>query len=109
MTAIYTLNTVSGQVGWVDEEYLDHPVFGKNLIEVPYGTKSYLLPTNLVNEDVIRERVIDYAEKVLSREDLDEDELAELDKLDNDHNEIVLDPPSLDKDDEDEDLDGDDK
>ena len=35
------LNTVSGQVGVVPKSYLDHPVLGKTLVEVPEGTKSY--------------------------------------------------------------------
>lgn len=38
---VHALNTVSGQVGLVPASYLEHPVFGKTLVEVPEGTKSY--------------------------------------------------------------------
>jgi hypothetical protein len=38
---VFALNTVSGQVGVVPASYLDHPVLGKTLVEVPEGTKSY--------------------------------------------------------------------
>lgn len=38
---INTLNTISGQVGLVPATYLNNPVLGRNLVEVPEGTKSY--------------------------------------------------------------------
>lgn len=38
---VHALNTISGQVGLVPASYLDHPVLGESLVEVPEGTKSY--------------------------------------------------------------------
>jgi hypothetical protein len=38
---ITALNTISGQVGQVPASYIDHPVLGQSLVEVPAGTKSY--------------------------------------------------------------------
>lgn len=39
MDLVFTRNTVSGQVGYVPADYLDHPVLGKTLEKVPEGTK----------------------------------------------------------------------
>jgi hypothetical protein len=40
MDLVFTRNTVSGQVGYVPADYLDHPVLGLTLEKVPEGTKS---------------------------------------------------------------------
>lgn len=41
MKTVHALNTVSGKVSVIPATFLDHPVFGKTLVEVPEGTKSY--------------------------------------------------------------------
>lgn len=41
LKTVTVMNTASGRVGAEPASYLTHPVFGKYLVEVPEGTKSY--------------------------------------------------------------------
>lgn len=38
---VHALNTLNGKVAPVPAHYIDHPVLGENLVEVPEGTKDY--------------------------------------------------------------------
>ena len=57
MASIYALHDISGQVAWVEEEFLNHPVFGAHLIEVPYGTKPYNEKLYSGNPERLREKL----------------------------------------------------
>lgn len=72
MASVFTLHDVSGQVAWVDEEFLKHPVFGEHLIVVPEGTKPYLAAMYSGNPERLRAKLA---------KDLEEAEAAQAEDL----------------------------
>lgn len=59
-------NTLTGKVGRVRPDVLSHPVFGKSLVEVPAGSKSYV--SELYKPRTVEEFKVDHPEKEVTEE-----------------------------------------
>lgn len=68
---VLTRDTISGVVGSVPAHYLDHPILGKNLIEVPEGTKSFE-PSMYKSKDKDGNEVVDDSSKPTTLEKIEE-------------------------------------
>lgn len=68
---VLTRDTISGVVGRVPAEYLDHPVLGSHLVEVPEGTKSFE-PELYKSKDADGNEVTDDSSKATTLEKIEE-------------------------------------